>query len=131
MKIDSDGCVGLIVCHPTGVKYESQTGGMACNHPEVEGAWVPGFAFNERTPHMEKVHDLLCWGGDREWTEEELKRIEAAVSAECHYIQLDRERLGILEEAWIPIVFVGPADSWGAFGKLVGLKGIFTYNNCD
>lgn len=129
MKIDCDGCVGLIVCFPTQVKYETQAGGMSCNHPEVEGAWVPGFNFKERTPYMEKVHDILCFGGS--WSEEDLKKIEEAVSSECHYVRLDRERLDIMEEAWIPVVFVGPADSWGAFGKLIGLKGIFTYNNCD
>lgn len=33
--------VGLIVEHPSGVRYSNQTGGTGCHHPEVEGVLVP------------------------------------------------------------------------------------------
>ena len=33
--------LGLIIAHPSSVLYGNQTGGYACHHPAMEGAFVP------------------------------------------------------------------------------------------
>src|SRR5262245_38555719 len=36
-----DAGMGLIIQHPSGVLYTRQTCGTCCDHPEVEGVFVP------------------------------------------------------------------------------------------
>ena len=36
----------MIIAYPTGVLYTNQVGGYACDHPSMEGAFVPLMAPN-------------------------------------------------------------------------------------
>lgn len=136
MKIDLDGHIGLIVCHPTGVTWTSQTGGMSCHHPEAEGFFVPlDFRDEIQLDHNKgqgkDARDLLCCGGETEWKPEDLAKIEELLHNDFHYLDLDRDRLKDMEEAWIPVILARDPGPFSPIEKCIGLKGWLIYNNCD
>lgn len=115
---------GVIVEIPTGVRWSNQTGGTACNHPEVEGVFVPMASVQpDPDPFIDE------WGRpyDRD-----------AVAAWLLAADLDdvfepREEADEMAEAWIPVrvrAFIpdGRAIQLQTFW---GKNAIITYPNSD
>ena len=111
--------MGVIYREKTGVIYTTQTGGSWCNHPTVEGYFVP---LNLRYDFdTNSFHDEVCGGtfllSDITPNSEVISKIDDSLG--IYEIFVDTKALDELQEAWIPVV-----DSKGR-------RGIFVYTNCD
>jgi hypothetical protein len=114
----------LLVPHRSGVAYRQQCNGAKCEHRELEGFALPmagaaaarGFMrwFEERFPSYSLPEN---------WREEDYADLSSLVRTIMSWpedsadnagdlvpLELDRERLGEVTEAWIPVVSaLGPA----------------------
>jgi len=118
--IDPDGTLCewsfVVVAHPTGIVYEHQYGGTACRQGELEGYLVPVDG-RAALPELRHVFEAQLKGtGLRsrtfEWPAGLLERVVAAVESIRFWpandgtpeqLQVDRDRLDELDEAWIPV----------------------------
>lgn len=107
----SSAIPALIVAHPSGVVYNHQAGGYACNHPEMEGVFIPldDFMFykNGRCRFMVNIvkelnqyftgkkHGGWCYEGI---DSEDGKYINGLLPS-C--IRVDSKKLSESMEAWI------------------------------
>jgi len=118
---------GLIVEHPTGLRWTAQVGGYACHHPVIEG-----FAFSlgispilklnaHFYDHGSKWNGWCCEGIDIE-TADFLDPLLPAG------LRVDHNRLGEGQEAWIPIR--GTLSPWAA-ANLGEVTGFLTWQNSD
>lgn len=139
--LDPDGSasdyLAVIVLHPTGVVYEQQCGGVACETRSVEGYYVPlgGARFDAETGRID-LADLTApfHHGTTCLYEAGLSAVRLADLIEVvgsipywsregdddrrTHLELDQSRLSELLEAWVPVLTPdGPA--------------ILTWPNCD
>lgn len=136
----------LIIEAKTGVKYSNQTGGYACNHPEVEGFLLP---INLTLDCAEQGLLLNCYymNADDEsttYTKEQLEEVKIFIdilnqSLYDSYLidskfKIDESRLNIMEEAWIPLISDKFKINDGSFitGKIKKpVRAILTWENSD
>lgn len=120
--------LGLIVPCSSGVEWTNQVGGVSCQHPKVEGIYIP------LPVHWEPYPDpLLDWYGNyKPYRVEEF--LEAAPELLKRFAVLesypDNECFG---EAWVPVTIqVSPEDAYGPLlTPFFGRAGIITYTNSD
>jgi hypothetical protein len=128
----STGCL-LVVEAPTGVEWTQQTGGVACQHPVVEGYVVPLEAPQMIMAELSSI-TLNHYYGLKSIKGQALQRLRAAVRAlevsvsddrgkfgwKDHRITLDVSRFKHQDagEAWIPV------------NSVLG-KGWLTFENSD
>ncbi len=118
---------GVIVKAPTGVKYTSESGGILCHHPEVEGFFVP-LSVGYRKNIEDELHDLLCGGhSDNPYLDKD--DLELAMSWHEIRLRLDISALPETEEAWIHVVVENEASRLGPHCDLDGKPGVFVYKN--
>ena len=62
------GMIGLIIPAKTGVFFSNQTGGVMCNHPEIEGVFVPleGEVWDEKKGERIRLEEKRFWHGNSE-----------------------------------------------------------------
>lgn len=134
MKTKIDLCLidayGVIINKETGIIWTNQTGGECCNHPEIEGFFVPYIT--------DLSHKLCCGPFDDKFKEKICDEIDQEFLENSDPFIVDRERWSICQEAWVPIIVIAcHKDSihspWqtDVFNNLIGAKGILTYPNCD
>ena len=136
VDLEHDG-IGVIIKHPTGVLYSNQAGGMCCSHPEEEGYYLPlndTFKWDDGN----SFHDEICTFAPQEVSEGVIAEINDCLSGFNIYIdvpsrdariigrqfeqvgiEVDRDCLHELQEAWIPVRL---SD---------GRTGVLAYVNCD
>lgn len=138
---DPDGTasdyLGVIVLYKTGVVYEQQCGGVACDRRAAEGYFVPlgGARFDPAAGRIDVAaltapfhHGRTClWG--KPPTDDRLAHLRAAVASIPYWsrgaagdrrarLELDPSRVWEILEAWVPVLTPdGPA--------------ILTWPNCD
>lgn len=119
---EEDGWFGVIVRAGTGVVYHQQHGGTACLQGEVEGYYVPVDTWDpvaDRRALRELRHIFerelggagLPAGGPRPELLERLRSTVGTVvfwtsehdAAEASRLEIDDDRVGELNEAWIPV----------------------------
>lgn len=113
---------GVIINLPTGVFFTNQTGGVSCNHPELEGIFIP--------LHDTAPEPCICF----DYSEDEASDMIQDYFDRNH-LPLRVDRTERLEEAWIPVVVTNRSDShyydFSGWRELVGKSGRYVYNNCD
>jgi len=118
----------LIVSHPTGVFYDVQVGGVACNHPEIEGFCIDmgqiGSHINDCSYGCHHIPDM---------PEQQLGLANAINDYLVEYskdwtfqISFDFDRLKELQEAWWPVTVFGKMDDLE-----IDWKGYLHTGNCD
>jgi hypothetical protein len=127
---------GLVISYPTTVFVTNQVGGYACDHPEVEGFYVPlgtnDLVQNVLLPYFYGPGKYQGWciegidEADADWLDREILPHLWGVAA-----LVDRSRLDHGEEAWIPVV-VNSAIQYGPLeGFVFPLRGWLTWENSD
>lgn len=131
--------LGLILLHETGVRYSNQTGGYACLHPEVEGAFVP-LSDRLSTQHIELNQYFVGpkWGG---WCfqgidTETAEFIDGVLQGdrETEQLRVDRRRLDDSHEAWIYVNILPRADDEQRYPLFDGFpsgRGVLIWENSD
>ena len=124
--------LGLIIKATTGVRHTSQAAGFACEHPEVEGFFVP---LRTRIGRPELA--TLCGISRGAWqslTEAEADALDRALHRhDIRSIRVDRSMLTDSKEAWVHVV-VSAADG-DAVPLMIGssdeLRAILIWPNRD
>lgn len=102
MKVDCDGPeqpAGLILACPTGTIYTNQADGVCCQHPEVEGAFIP-------LPYPGEVNDTLMALSDRTIDGAAADMIDGVLGP---IARVDRDKLAASMEAWVHVLIGGGA----------------------
>jgi hypothetical protein len=109
----------VLVFAKTGVTYEVQCGGYACQHQTAEGFLVsvgPAAAATALDDWFATEFRGHCHSPERDWTLERIERLVILVNAiSCwkrdadgedrpEFLVLDRARLEQCVEAWIPVI---------------------------
>lgn len=123
--------VVFIVAYPTGVMYTAQTGGMMCNHPEVEG-----FLVSLGVEFLSDFDDCSFGCSEILYEPERQKALsdsldEAFLSAgyaQGRAFMIDRERINELQEGWWPVRSVLQGPNGGYIRSEIGYIHI---GNCD
>jgi len=129
--------LGLIVAHPSGVIYSNQTGGYACDHPEMEGVFVP---LHDTDPYVDQYQQLdqhfyygpkwrgHCYSGIDEETAAVVDEILTG-SYLTRRLTVNRDKLRDSEEAWIHVIIAPPRER--DFDGYPSGVGVLTWPNSD
>jgi hypothetical protein len=122
-----DGLAGFVYEAPTGVTWTNQTGGCACNHPALEGVFVPiplGWL-----PQPEEDPLLNEWGSV--YTSARVNAFLQAGGADLSAVfePIEKPIPVELEEAWVCVRVRKNDDP--TFKNLAGQVGYITYTNSD
>ena len=140
--------IGLIIPCASGVIISNQVGGYACDHPEIEGVFIPlmhpGDADSENARARGELMDQQveldkffmgpkwmshCYSGIDEETADFVDSVLAATTV-TREIKVDRTKLGYSKEAWIHVI-MPPHDGpylWEGFARG---PAILTWENSD
>ncbi|MGI8654247.1 MAG: DUF6210 family protein [Pyrinomonadaceae bacterium] len=130
--------IGLIISHPSGVSYSNQTGGYACLHPEMEGAFIP--LIDELINQQAKLLEYFTgskWNGAcfRGIDEETAGFIDEVLGSSLYTkrLKVNREKLADSHEAWIHITILtdDKEDELKEFNGFSSDSGIVTWSNSD
>ena len=129
---------GLIISHPSGVIYSNQTGGYACDHPEMEWVFVP-----LADPDVDQYAELdrhftgPKWGGHcYSGIDEETAAFVDGVLATSYMtrrLTVNRDKLDVSDEAWIHVIIApheGENDIHEFHGYPSGV-GVLTWPNSE
>ena len=124
----------LIVKHPTGVLYSNQTGGSACDHPQVEGFVLPLDGGRVAGVVIEELGGLWRDIYDCTYPYEDL--VEATnplLDKLCRGMKLDLSGKNSMQEAWLHVLFPlpQPLRSKGEGSILETVAGVLTWTNSD
>jgi hypothetical protein len=132
-----DAGLGLVIEHASGVLYTNQTCGLCCDHPELEGVFVPFDA--EATWSRLAAHFMgPKYGGTGAMhgiDEDDAVFIEAVLREGRLGVPLvvDRHRLRQSHEAWIHVLIEGEVEATSmiaGFGPYPR-RGALTWPNSD
>lgn len=127
-RVVSEGETAIIVTAPTGIKYTAQCGGIGCTHPEAEGFVFSLGSFAQDFDQC-ALGCVYLHGMDREVKEEFASKfnqyVNDYVSAnQTHFTMcFDFDNIDLLQEGWIPVVFVGYVDTGMLLAYIVRLFG--------
>ncbi len=115
VEIDLYGIdLGVVLARPTGIIYSNQANGVACDHPRLEGAFVP-LVTHFRDPPPRHDAALVAYFDRRPGNRGHLEPEDAdALDAILAGIQdpfaltVDRSRLKDSFEAWVHVVIALP-----------------------
>ncbi|WP_338287599.1 DUF6210 family protein [Luteolibacter sp. LG18] len=121
--------LGLIVQWPSGVRYTNQTGGFACDHPEMEGVFAPLFdGIGHPALHAITQHFRGDWHPLEIKDADILDRILAR--HDLDFIRTHRALLTESREAWIHVTLSGKESQlFSGFGT--ASSAILTWPNSD
>lgn len=125
----------LIYLTNSGVIYETQANGFACDHPSAEGVLIPLKGFLSHEP---KLYKYCCNIGADKWDLIDTEFVNSSFRHDfCYEIRVDRESEQETMEAWVPVVLkkVAPQFGYTPFSPLENFpdefKAIFIWENCD
>ncbi|MDC3957625.1 hypothetical protein KEG38_27450 [Polyangium jinanense] len=129
--------LGVIIQHPSGVLYTNQTCGTCCDHPEVEGVFVP-FDAEESWLRLNAHFEGSKYRGTGAMhgiDEEDATFIESILRDGRIGVPLvvDRSRLKDSHEAWVQVLIEGevePFPTASGFGPYPR-RGVLTWPNSD
>ena len=125
---------GLIIPRKTGIIYTNQTDGYACDHPQLEGAFVPlsnDFDIERPKDSLEYKLSILYPEGWGRPTTETCDAIEELLSnyPESRNIKVDRDKIEESREAWIWVLLVeNEEQDFEGFGEC---SAVLTWPNSD
>ena len=129
------GVPGVIVSHPSGVVFTNQVGGYACQHPVIEGVFIP-----LNRPGLQTALDQYffygpkweghCYRGIDEETATVLDHLLAGHPM-TRGIAVDRARLADSVEAWIHVIITPHRDGEDALTGFDGRTAVLTWENSD
>lgn len=102
MRVDLSGYgdIGLIIKAKTGVMHTSQVGGLLCEHPEVEGFFVP-----LRSDRLLESIDGALRSSPYVWGEREAEALDRQLRRhDFGWIRVDRSLLHESTEAWVHVL---------------------------
>ena len=130
--------IGVIIAHPTGVWYTNQVGGYACDHPSMEGAFVP--LMNPNIDQQKVLEDYFtgptwhghCYNGIDDETADFVDGV-MATSPLTRRLTVHRAMLNDAEEGWIHVCITPDEDakSFGAFDGFPSTLWVLTWENSD
>lgn len=144
--IESDGFFGILLPWRTGVIWQSQVGGTACFHPQLEGIYVPfegrlygsgGGTIDEKDPLYDRVELYnvgLVW---RFLNTFELNHSFAPIKTPEMLAEVPgygRDHLDQpyrLFEAWVPVFIDKHNTDYPQLDSFKGSWGIIVYPNSD
>ncbi|MCW1926251.1 DUF6210 family protein [Luteolibacter arcticus] len=125
---------GLIVPRPTGIVYTNQTDGTGCDHPELEGAFVPISNDYDHPSYEDSLECALCrifpegWGSPSADTCDAVDRLLSGYRATTG-IRVDRSRMEDSREAWLWVTITEhPDHDFLGFGEC---SAVLTWPNSD
>jgi len=125
--IDTCGEPGLILLVPSGVFYTNQAGGIACDHPEAEGVFMP-WPFSPN--YISDIEDhLASWYGGLD--DKKSEEINGLLPSE---VKVDKDMLDDSMEAWVYVTMPERENNkhWSAWsGFDAPLKAIMVWENSD
>ena len=130
--------IGVIIAHPTGVLYTNQVGGYACDHPSMEGAFVP--LMDPNIDQQKALEDHFtgpkwrghCYNGIDVETADVVDGV-LATSPLTRRLTVNRDMLNESEEAWIHVRIAPDAEENGyeEFHGFPSGLGVMTWENSD
>ncbi len=126
--------IGIIIFCDSNVFYTNQVGGIACNHPMVEGVYVP---LVERNIDLEE--ELMDYFSKIGWYCDGLEEgiaehidIILAKSSITKKVKVDRELLKESKEAWVYVKIDNSIkELYPLFENFSSNSGILTWRNSD
>ncbi|CAN5720749.1 hypothetical protein BH11VER1_BH11VER1_20970 [soil metagenome] len=125
---------GLIVPRDTGVIYTNQTDGTACDHPTLEGAFIPLSNDYNHERFEDSLESKLCalypegWGAPSIETCDLIDQLLAGFHASAG-IRVDRDRMSESREAWMWVILdENEKHDFEGFGRS---SAILTWPNSD
>jgi hypothetical protein len=131
VDLDAFPDLGLIVKAATGVRYSTQAAGLACEHPEVEGYFVP-LRTRVGRPELATFAGLLRGSWDR-LSPAHADAVDDALSRHgLSPIRVDRSMLAESREAWVHVI-VAPDEQEliPVAGLSEEVRGILIWPNSD
>ena len=125
--------LGLIIFKNTGVRISNQTGGYACNQPEVEGIYIP---LRTQAQDIEEFFvSKLAGDGSFPLNESVADFIDEYLQRDGNtcFLRVDRTRLTESHEAWVYVDITPPkGDNRSSLIEGFGnSKGVITWPNSD
>ena len=131
--LEDDQYFGLIVSMKTEIFWSNQTGGVACNHPKIEGLYVPlPLSWLKENPieNFVNSHQPFSATENAKIVSEFLRANPEA----SQRFEIDRKSKIRAQEAWLPVrVKKVKRESldWDILAPFYGKSGILTYPNSD
>jgi len=141
--------IGLIVPAPTGIRYSNQTAGTYCEHPVVEGFYVPlrneseegAFDGPRSREFKSPEHALVEYFCGRKYEgtgathgidDEDADAIEAILAGYFldEVLRVDRSRMAESTEAWIYVVVLKDDHVFDGCGPYPR-RAVLTWKNSD
>jgi hypothetical protein len=122
--------LGLIIACPSGVSYTNQVAGYACQHPELEGVYVPlpASACEELYSYFTGPKwNGRCYNAIDEETASFVDAILARLDLGC-CLRVDRDRFAESWEAWIQVKISMNSVLWLGLDEGTG---VLTWENSD
>lgn len=120
------GTCGIIARVETGVIYQQQCGGMACDQREEEGFYAPIELLSAPLHDAVHRHDC-CWG--TRLSGPCLDDLEKLIAGDLVHPVIDRTRDGY--EAWVPILVGGDLLGMDNPGQGAIWSAWLVWENCD
>jgi hypothetical protein len=121
--------LGLILPFSSGVFYSNQVAGFLCDHPEMEGLFVP-VCDGDDHPCLKELerHFLGSW---ETLATAEADLIDKALRlGRLDFIKVDRSKLNLSVEAWVHVVIDLPQADFYMTG-FTSSDAILTWPNSD
>ena len=120
--------LGLVVRWPSGVRYTNQVAGYGCEHPEIEGVFVP-LCDGIGRPALYAIRQHFR-GGWHALTTQDADILDGILRrAALGFITCDRTNLTDSREAWVCVAV--SEDSSARLQGFAPCVGILTWPNSD
>ena len=120
--------LGLVVRWPSGVRYTNQVAGYGCEHPEIEGVFVP-LCDGIGRPALHAIRQRFR-GGWQSLTTQDADILDGILRrADLGFITCDRTKLTDSREAWVCVTV--SEDSPARLRGFAPCAGILTWPNSD
>lgn len=128
---------GLIIAYPTGVIITNQTGGFMCEHPEIEGVYLPLRTQTDEVSVISPANELnryfvSRYAKQQGLDEEDIDFIHKVLKKYRldEFISVDKTRANESHEAWI-YVTIHNQNQHLLSNFPENLTGVITWQNSD
>lgn len=144
IRLDNIRGIGVILDYPSGVAYENQVGGYACDQQKREGLFVPiGSDLkrgNDDHWQFQKLWNFFigpeskygghCYSGIDNEDADFIDEVLHQKPGDSNYFSVDREKLHMCMEAWIYVTVNLPERQF-LFEGIEAKSGVLTWLNSD
>lgn len=123
-----DHVIGVVICWPSGVLYETQAGGIACHHPSAEGVLVPLDGALGLEGEDLAVDHVGCFG---DVSDSDCGVMEQYLRGSKLSLRMDETRREQAMEAWWPVVVLPAPGEYDPLEGFPGRAGWLVTGNCD